>query len=182
MFVTTEHLMAGLDQVLASPRDAGTLELIVRRPAIDEREVLGVGELSLTEGLVGDTWNIRSSTLTPDGSPHPDMQLNIINARLSALICPDAQRRPLAGDQLHIDLDLSVDNLPAGTCLGIGDEALIEITDQPHRGCKKFSSRFGLDVLRFVNASERADLRLRGINARVVRAGSIRTGDAVRKL
>ena len=181
MFVTTDQLEVGLDHVLGSPKDEGTLELIVRRPAVDEREVLEVGELSRTEGLVGDTWNVRPSKRTPDGGPHPDMQLNIINARLIALLSPDEQRRPLAGDQLHVDLDLSLDNLPTGTRLAIGD-SVIEITDQPHRGCQKFSSRFGLDALRFVNASERAELRLRGINARVVEPGSIRTGDTVRKL
>jgi hypothetical protein len=177
---TPEELRAGLAEIVSAPKDDGRLELIVRRPAVDEREVLEVGELSLDEGLVGDTWSQRGSRRTDDGSAHPDMQLNIMNARVIALLAPDPDRRPLAGDQLYVDLDLSEENLPAGTRLAIGD-AVIEVTDQPHTGCAKFSSRFGPDALRFVNAKENRHLHLRGINARVVQPGTIRRGDAVRK-
>jgi MOSC domain-containing protein YiiM len=179
--LTTEQLEAALDHVRAAPHDAGVVDLIVRRPAVDEREVLEVGELDEAEGLVGDTWNVRSSRRSADGGPHPDMQLNVINARFSALIAGDPERRPLAGDQLHLDLDLSGENLPAGTRLAIGD-AVIEVTDQPHTGCAKFSARFGVDALRFVNSPVGRELNLRGINAKVVRAGAIRRGDEVRRL
>lgn len=174
-------LDAGLDHVRAAPADHGTLELIVRRPAVDAREVLDVGVLDPAVGLVGDTWDVRPSRRTADGGPHPDMQLNIISARAIALICPDPERRPLAGDQLHVDLDLRDANLPAGTRLAIGD-AIIEVTDQPHTGCAKFAERFGADALRFVNVGAGAELRLRGINAKVVRGGEIRPGDAIVKL
>ncbi len=153
----------------------------MRRPAEDEREVLDEGELDLAEGLVGDTWQFRGSSRTPDGGPHPDMQLNVINARAAALVAADTDRRVLAGDQLHLDLDLSADNLPAGTRLALGS-AVIEVTDQPHTGCQKFSARFGVDALRFVNSPEGKALRLRGLNARVVVPGTVRTGDTVRKL
>ena len=137
------ELAAGLDEVRASPRDGGVLELIVARPGVGERSVLDVGELDPAVGLVGDTWVQRSSKRTPDGSPHPDMQLNLINARLSALIADGTlEHRVLAGDQLHVDLDLSEANLPAGTRLAIGG-AVVEVTDQPHTGCAKFAERFG---------------------------------------
>jgi hypothetical protein len=177
------ELEAGLDDVRASPSDEGILELIVARPAVGERAVLDVGALSLEVGLVGDTWDQRSSTRTPDGGPHPDMQLNLINARLSALIAAEGtpEHRVLAGDQLHVDLDLSERNLPAGTRLGIGG-AIIEITDQPHTGCAKFAERFGPEALRFVNVGAGKELRLRGINAKVVQAGTIAVGDLVKKL
>ena len=178
---TTDQLDLGLDHVRAAPSDHGTLELIVRRPAVDAREVLDSGELDLAEGLVGDTWNQRPSRRSADGGPHPDMQLNIINARAIALICPDESQRPLAGDQLHVDLDLSETNLPAGTRLAIGD-AVIEITDQPHTGCAKFAARFGPDALQFVNVGAGKELRMRGINAKVVQGGEIRRGDAITKL
>lgn len=178
---TTDQLALGLDQVRAAPSDHGTLELIVRRPAVDAREVLDIGELDRDEGLVGDTWNQRPSRRSADGGPHPDMQLNIINARAIALICPDESNRPLAGDQLHIDLDLSESNLPAGTRLAIGD-AIIEITDQPHTGCAKFAARFGPDALQFVNVGPGKELRMRGINAKVVQGGAIRHGDVVTKI
>ena len=179
--LTASGLEHGLDHIRSSPTDVGRLELIVRRPAVDEREVLDQGELDLAEGLVGDTWRMRGSSRTADGSAHPDMQLNVINARLSGLIAVDPDRRALAGDQLHIDLDLSFDNLPPGTRLAFG-EAVIEVTEQPHTGCAKFRRRFGADALRFVNSPTGRELRLRGLNARVVVAGSIRQGDEVRKL
>ncbi|MDF2732971.1 MAG: hypothetical protein K0S92_1605, partial [Desertimonas sp.] len=118
---------------------------------------------------------------TDDGSAHPDMQLNIINARLSRLVGgADDDVRALAGDQLHVDLDLSSDNLPPGAQLAIGD-AVIEITDQPHTGCAKFAARFGKEALRFVNVGAGKQLRLRGINAKVVIPGTIRRGDTITK-
>ena len=178
---TTAELDAGLDDVRNSPTDNGSLDLIVRRPDVDEREVLEVGELSVEEGLVGDNWVRRPSGRTDDGGPHPDMQLNIINSRVLALVCPDPDRRALAGDQLVIDMNLTEANLPAWTRLAIGS-AVIEVTDQPHTGCRKFSQRFGGDSLRFINSDVGGDLKLRGINARVVQPGTITTGDAVRKL
>lgn len=179
--LTTAELEAGLDHIRQSPADDGTLELIVRRPAIDQREVLLEGELSLEEGLIGDTWRQRPSKRTPDNSAHPDMQLNVMNARVVALLAQDPERRPLAGDQLYLDLDLSVDNLPAGTRLEIGD-AVIEVTPQLHTGCAKFSARFGADALRFVNSPIGKQLRLRGLNAKVVVPGTITTGAKVRKV
>jgi MOSC domain-containing protein YiiM len=178
---TPEVLQAGLDHIRSAPADFGRVELIVRRPAVDEREILDEAKLTDAEGLEGDTWNARSSSRTPDGSPHPDMQLNVINARLSALVARSLDRRALAGDQLHLDLDLSHANLPAGTRLALGS-AVIEVTEQPHTGCAKFSARFGKDALRFVNSPEGKELRLRGLNARVVVPGVVRAGDVVRKL
>jgi hypothetical protein len=175
-------LEAGLAHIQESPKDRGTLDLVVRRPAVDAREILDVADLSLDEGVVGDTWNQRSSKRTEDGSPHPDMQLNIINARLSRLIGgPNADDRALAGDQLHVDLDVSETNLPPGTRLAIGD-AVIEVTDEPHTGCPKFAARFGKTALRFVNVGIGKQLRLRGINAKVVTPGRIRRGDTITKL
>jgi hypothetical protein len=176
-----DELEAGLADVRLSPADSGVLAMIVRRPDIDAREVLDRGDLSLEEGLVGDTWITRGNRRTEDGSPHPDMQLNVINSRLAALIAGSMDRWSLAGDQLYVDLDLSDENLPAGTQVAIG-ECVIEVTDQPHTGCKKFSSRFGVDALRFVNSEIGKKLRLRGINAKVVVAGTIRSGDTVRRL
>jgi hypothetical protein len=179
----TDVLQAGLDHVRASPSDEGRLELIVRRPAVGERDVLELGELSLTEGLVGDNWQERPSGRSADGGPHPDMQLNIINARLSSLLASgDRDHQVLAGDQLHVDLDLSTANLPAGTRLAIGEVAVIEITAEPHTGCAKFAERFGKEALRFVNVGDGKELRLRGINAKVVVPGPIRAGDRIVKL
>ncbi len=175
---TAAELHAGLGEVLASPTDEGTLELIVRRPGVGEREVLDEGELDTTEGLVGDNWIERPSGRTDDGGPHPDMQLNVINSRLLALVCPDPERRPLAGDQLAVDLSLARDDLPVWSRLHIGS-AVIEVTDQPHTGCAKFTRRFGLEAHRFVNDEAGRALNLRGVNARVVVPGTIRPGDRI---
>ena len=179
--LTSAELEAGLDEIRRAPRDEGTLELIVRRPAVDEREVLDAGELSLEAGLVGDSWITRGSSRTPDGSAHPDMQLNIMNSRVTALVAQHKDRWQLAGDQLYLDMDLSEENLPAGTRFAIG-AAVIEVSPQPHLGCNKFVSRFGLEAMQFVNSPLGKQLRLRGINARVVSAGVIGVGDVVRKI
>lgn len=178
---TMAELEAGLDHVRRSPADVGVLELIVRRPQSNAREVVDEGHLDLVEGLIGDNWRARGSGQMPDRSAHPEMQLNIMNARAAALVAQRKDRWALAGDQLYLDFDLSQDNVPPGTQLAIGT-AVIEVTAQPHTGCKKFVSRFGLDAMKFVNSPVGRELHLRGINAKVVRAGVIRTGDAVRKV
>jgi len=179
--LTAAELETGLAHIQRSPADAGPLQMIVRRPAKGEREVLDEGELDLTAGLVGDNWSTRGSSRTPDGAAHPGMQLNIMNARVVALVAQDKGRWALAGDQLYVDMDLSAENLPPGTRLSLGD-AIIEVTEQPHTGCKKFVLRFGVDAMKFVNSPTGRLLHLRGINARVVQPGTIRVGDVVRKL
>lgn len=179
--LTMAELEAGLDEILRSPKDEGVLEMIVRRPQTDEREVVAEGQLDLAEGLVGDNWKTRGSSRTADGSAHPEMQLNIMNARVIKLVAQSKEHWQLAGDQLFIDLDLSVENLPPGTRLAIGS-SIIEVTAQPHNGCKKFVSRFGLDAMKFVNSPVGKQHHLRGINAKVVQTGVVRVGDVVKKI
>lgn len=178
---TADELTAALDEIRRSPAAEGTIELIVRRPAEDEREVLDECILDLEEGLLGDAWLRRGSKSRPDGSANPDAQLTLMNARAAAVITGNRNRWPLAGDQLYVDLDLSIDNLPAGTQLAVGD-AVVEVTPEPHTGCAKFSARFGTEALKFVNKSPGRELRLRGVNARVVTPGAVRTGDPIAKL
>jgi hypothetical protein len=179
--LTMSELEAGLDEIGRSPQNDGVLEMIVRRPQVGEREILDEGQLDLVDGLVGDSWKNRSSRRTADGTPHPDMQLNVMNSRVVALVSQDKRRWHLAGDQLFVDFDLSDANVPVGTQLSIGS-AVIEVTSQPHTGCGKFVERFGLDAMKFVNAPEHEALHLRGINARVVRPGVLRVGDTITKL
>lgn len=178
---TMAELEAGLETIRQSPRDEGMLRLIVRRPRGGERELPAEGRLDLCEGLVGDNWATRGCPLTDDGSPDPMRQLTLMNVRAVALVAAEEARWPLAGDQLYLDMDLSTDNLPAGTRLAIGS-AVIEITPPPHTGCKKFVARFGRDAMLFVNSPVGRQLNLRGINARVVRPGAIRVGDVARKV
>jgi len=179
--LTIEELEAGLDDIRRSPKNAGVLRMIVRRPKVNAREILEEGQLDLVQGLVGDTWATRASSRSQSGSAHPDMQLNVMNARAIDLVAQSSDRWGLAGDQLYIDLDLSADNLPPGTRLALGS-AIIEVTEQPHTGCAKFAARFGMDAVKFVNSTEGKRLRLRGLNARVVQPGVIRVGDVAQKI
>lgn len=172
---TAEVLQAGLDHVRNAPADDGVVELVVRRPSEGERELLDEGELTAAAGLVGDRWP------TSGGGSNPDVQITLMNARVAALVAGLRERWPLAGDQLYVDLDLSVDNLPPGTRLACGS-AVLEITAEPHTGCAKFSARFGSEALKLVNQPPGRLLRLRGVNARVVEDGAVRPGDIVRKL
>jgi hypothetical protein len=180
LHLSTEALEEGVEDVRTAPADGGRVEMIVRRPAVDERQVLVEAELDLAVGLLGDTWRDRGSSSTPDGAANPAAQVTVMNARAAALIAGDRDRWPLAGDQLYLDLDLGGQNLPPGTRLSLGT-AVLEVTDKPHTGCKKFAARFGQDAARFVNSTVGRELNLRGINTRVVVAGTVRVGDVVRK-
>jgi MOSC domain-containing protein YiiM len=164
-----------LDYIRAAPADGGTLELIARRPAVDERQVVTEVRLDPTFGLEGDTWPDRGTT------PSPERQLTVMNARAAEAIAGDRDRWALAGDQLYVDLDISQANLPPGSRIQIGN-AVIEFSEPPHTGCAKFSARYGNDAQRFVNSPTGRELRLRGANCRVVVAGTVRAGDAIRKL
>lgn len=178
---TAEQLAAVEDHVRAAPTDVGTVELLVRRPGVDEREVLARAELDPVVGLVGDSWCGRPSRHSDDGGPHPLMQLNVMSARVVTALADTADEQALAGDQLYLDLDLSHANLPAGTTVAVGT-AVIEVTERPHRGCAKFARRFGDAAARWVNSPAGDELRFRGLNARVLEPGEVRVGDAVRVL
>jgi len=174
------ELEARLGSVRSAPMDEGTLDLIVRRPATEEREILGEAEIDLTEGLSGDIWAERPSQKT--GEPNPDAQVTVMSARAAALVAgghdPDGWAQ--AGDQLYVDFDLSEANLPAGSRIEIG-EAVLEVSEEPHLGCGKFVRRYGVEALKLVNSAEGRALRLRGVNTRVIEPGTVRRGDAVRK-
>lgn len=180
MFATTAELDAAIEQVVAAPSDVGTVELLVARPAIDERLVLDVAELRPGSGLVGDNYLERGNPRTADGRADPLAELNVMSARaLAAVAGPDRRAWAPAGDQLIVDFDLSEANCPAGTRLALGS-AVIEVTSKPHNGCAKFADRYGIDAARWVNS--RKDLRLRGICAVVVDAGTVSVGDEIRRV
>jgi hypothetical protein len=155
--------------------------MIVRRPATEEREIIETGELDTEVGLVGEIWASKGSTRTPDGLSNPNAQLTLMNSRVTDAVAVTKDRWALAGDQIYVDMDLSIENLPPGTRLSLGT-ATIEISADPHTGCKKFVSRFGADALRFANVGLGSELRFRGVNARVVENGAIAVGDTITKI
>lgn len=167
------ELEAGLAHILESPDDGGEVQMIVRRPAMNEREILEQAELHTEEGLVGDLWHI--------GDRNPDQQLTIMNARVIDLLAGEHKYWPLAGDQLYVDMNLSGENLPPGTRLTVGS-ALLEVSVKPHTGCSNFSARYGKDALTFTNGKRGRELNLRGINTRIVRSGTVKVGDRMSKL
>ena len=174
--LSRERLLAGLGQIRDSPQDSGRLVLIVRRPAVGERALPAEAVLDQVAGLDGDSWLTRGSTSTPDGSADPQRQVTVMNARVAELVAGGTGRMPLAGDQLYLDLDLSPGNLPAGSLLAVG-QAVLQVSEAPHLGCAKFVERFGVEAMRFVNSRVGRQLRLRGMNARVLVSGTVRLGD-----
>ena len=179
--LTLDELNAGLPHVKSAPKDRGELRLIVKRPRVGAREVVDEAQLDEAVGLVGDSWHTRHNWWRKRRSPNTDAQITVMNARAIALVAQSDDRWALAGDQLYLDLDLSDENVPAGTRLAIGS-AVIEVTAEPHTGCGKFSTRFGVDAVKFVNSKEGRRLNLRGINTKVVQAGTIRVGDVATKI
>lgn len=179
--LTLAELEAGLDHIRESPKDNGILEMIVCRPQIDRREVLDFAVLDVSQGMIGDSWKLRSSSKSADGGPHPEMQITIMNSRVVALVAQEKERWPLAGDQLFVEMDLSKANLLAGSRIAIGS-AILEVTEPPHLGCHKFVARFGADAMKFVNSPVGRELCMRGIHARVVQNGTVRRGDSARKI
>lgn len=176
--MTTAEIEQAIDNVLDSPKNNGQIEMLVRRPKVNKREVVENGMLDVENGLVGDNWLTRGSSRTTNGLGHPEMQLNLMNFRFAELIAGDRSRVPLAGDQIFVDLDLSGENLPIGARLSIG-EAVIQVTAIPHLGCKKFVERFGMDAMMYANSEFGRKYNLRGINAKVISGGQVATGDSI---
>jgi MOSC domain-containing protein YiiM len=181
LHLTETEILDGLTEVRRSPQDKGLLEAIVIRPGSEERLSLQRCRLSPEGGTEGDAWARGCWLKLPDGRPHPDVQICIMNSRMIDLVAGNRDRWELAGDNLIVDLDLSRENLGAGQLLSIG-ECVIEITEQSHNGCSKFSQRFGPSALKVVNSPTGKELRLRGIYAKVIKAGDIHVGDLITKL
>jgi MOSC domain-containing protein YiiM len=169
-----------LASLRSAPSDGGLVRFIVVRPGVDLREVVESAVLDPDEGVVGDSWRARGSASRPDGSANPEAQVTMMSTRVLAAIEPDQARWPLAGDQLLVDADLSMATLPAGTRLAIG-EAIVEVSETPHTGCAKFSARFGSDALRWINSPTGRELRMRGVNVRIVQGGTVRVGDTLHR-
>lgn len=180
--MTATDLASTLDHLRAAPAEEGTLTMVVRRPDRDEREVLSEAVIDVDKGLVGDNWYSRSTSRAIAEGRHRDAMITVMGSRMAELLGDTDDVRALAGDQLYVDLDISHDNLPAGSRIAIGDDVVLEVSAKPHAGCAKFKARFGEETLAFVNGKEGSRLRLRGLNASVVQGGVVRPGDVVRRV
>ncbi|MEN9562830.1 MAG: hypothetical protein RIR73_1074 [Chloroflexota bacterium] len=179
--LNVEHLQSQLNHIQRSPKDSGSVKLIVCRPTVEEREIVSHGRLLPSEGLQGDNWRQRGSDSMPDGSANPEAEITLMNSRVIHALTQDESRWALAGDQFFVDFDLSEENIPAGSRLAIGS-AIVEVSSLPHNGCKKFSARFGVDALKFISMAENKPLRMRGINAKIIQSGDVKQGDTIQKL
>ncbi|HET7141215.1 MAG TPA: MOSC domain-containing protein [Candidatus Limnocylindria bacterium] len=160
----------------APPRERGTVRLLCVRRAPSEHETPEAVEVTVSEGLVGDRWSRAGGH-----DPNPEAQVTLMMAVVAELVAAGQQPLHEAGDNILVDYDISVDNLPAGSRLRIG-EVVLEVSAVPHTGCSKFSGRFGQDALRWVNWRHWRERRLRGVNCRVVRGGTVRRGDPVEQI
>ncbi len=180
-YVTLNDIENRMPWVLDSPGDKGRVELIVARPKTNEREVLSQALFSSEAGVAGDNWQKQCWKTLASGQADPVVQVAIMNARMIEVLTRDKNQWPLAGDQLFIDLDLSVNNLSPGTRLQIGS-AVLEITAEPHRACSKFKQRFGDVARQYVNSAQGDAHRLRGVYAKIISTGEVSTGDVIHKL
>ena len=179
--LTLTEIEAGMDWVLAAPDTVGRVEALVVRPAVDQRVSHTQVMFSPEQGVTGDNWLTSCWKKLPGGESDPEVQVAIMSARMIEVLTRDKSRWPLAGDQLFVDFDLSVVNLAVGNRLQVG-AAVLEITAEPHRGCRKFSQRFGAEAKAFVNSKQGDAYRLRGVYAKIVSAGEVRVGDDIRKI
>lgn len=180
-FVTREELDAALPHVLAAPKDKGEIETLCRRPAEGEREFVESLEMTPEDGIIGDRWKWKTWMHLDDGSPDPRVQVCILPKRILDLVWRDRENTPYPGDSIIVDMDLSEANLPAGTRLQAGS-AVLEVTDVFNYGCPKWLKRYGLPSLKWLNEEQNKPLRLRGLLAQVVEAGTLNKADRLRKL
>jgi MOSC domain-containing protein YiiM len=173
MHLDYETLAARLRALPPAPTDAGTVTLVVARPAPAVRVTPARAGLTPEGGLDGDRWSERART-------NPQNQITVMRTDVARLIA-DGQPIELTGDNLLVELDLSSENLPAGTRLQVGT-AQCEVTALPHDGCAKFAARFGNDARRLTGAEEFRSRRLRGLHLRVLEPGEVAPGDPVRVL
>ena len=181
MHSTKDQLAELVPHILDAPRDGGKIEMLVRRPTQDEREVVEFAQLRADVGMVGDDWFERGKAASQDGSVDPQYQLTVMSSRVVQAVAGSRDRWPLAGDQIYVDMLLGTEELASGTRLAIGS-AVIEVSSVPHTGCKKFVGRFGADALRFVNTGDGKPRRFRGLNASVVIDGECKVGDLVTRI
>lgn len=170
---TLDELDAAWSAAAPSPRDIGTVRALCLREADGHHATPERVHATIDGGLAGDRWADREPGVDPGGAT----AVTLMNATVAGLVA-DGQPIDTAGDNVYVDLDIGVENLPAGSRLALGT-VILRVSEQPHTGCTTFRDRFGLDALKWVSTPEGRERRLRGTNCSVERAGTIRVGDPV---
>lgn len=169
-----DDLELGWRERAPRPRERGTVRLICVRKGEGRHETPETVQITPGLGLVGDRWSQRGAGKDPDGYS----AVTLIDATVAELLTAGRQPLDAPGDNLHVDLDISVEALPAGTRLRAGS-VVLEVSAQPHTGCSTFSGKFGLDALKWVSTPEGRQRRLRGVNCAVISDGKVRVGGAI---
>ncbi len=169
-FRSFEELVQLLKVLPATPRDKGTVTLLMSRREGGRRELPGSVRLEVDAGMPGDAWGRNARRKL-------EAQLAAMQTDVAELIA-NGQPPELSGDNLYLALDLSNANLPTGSRIRIGG-VLLEVTPMPHDGCKKFRARFGEAAHRFVCDPGLRHRNLRGIYFRVIEPGNVSVGDRV---
>jgi hypothetical protein len=171
---TFEELVALWEAAPRPPAGIGTVRGICVRLGGGRHAQREQAEVTLEHGLVGDRWRLADD-------PERLSQVTILNALVAANIAHSGTPGSEAGDNFIVDLDLSTAALPIGARVRLG-LALLEVTPEPHLGCKNFNQRFGAGALRWVNHQAHRAQRFRGVNLRVLESGPVRLGDRVEVL
>lgn len=179
--ISRAELDAALDHVAAAPKDGAAVEQLCLRPARNQREFVESLSLSKAQGIAGDRWEAEPWLKTEQGAPHPDIQVCILQKRVLDLVWRDRETVPHPGDTFIVDMDLSAQNLPAGTLLQVG-EVVLRVGETPNDACAKWKVRYGTAAYDWVRDHVAEGLRLRGILCSIERDGVIRNGDRVTKL
>jgi MOSC domain-containing protein YiiM len=161
------------DNLPASPRDVGRVHACVLRTGEGQRELPDSVEIVSGKGLAGDHWGCYEYDEAQN-------EVSLINVHVvQSLAHGDPRKAALSGDNFQVDLDLSIENLPVGTVLTLGD-AQLRISEIEHRPCVKFVERFGARAAKRVARANRRGLRGRGVLCEVVRDGMVRVDDEIR--
>ena len=125
------------------------------------RVVLESAELIASHGIAGDK-----------KGGHPKRQLNIMCHEMMSQLANEGYKAEPGemGEQIVVT-GIAIDDLPAGTRLQFGEQAIVEIIE-PRRGCEKFE--------RIQGRPKEATRGRLGAIATVLQGGEIRIGDAVK--
>jgi len=179
MHITTAELSDAMPHVLAAPKDHAAVETLCFRPGRNLREFPDTLHLTVGQGVPGERWLSEPWLRLDDGTPHPGIQVSILQKRVLDLVWRDRETAPHPGDTMIADLDLSEANLPEGSLMQAGT-ALLQVSGVFNDGCVKWKVRYGGDAKNWIVAPGHPELRLRGVLCAIVKDGVVQLGDTLK--